>query len=92
MIMVVIDSVTKWAHFIPTHTTLNAEGAVRLYLKEVWKHHSLPRVVLSDRGSQFIAESTCEVYWWLGIKLVTSMAYHSQTDSQTEHVNQELEG
>jgi hypothetical protein len=46
--MVVIDSVTKQAHFIPTHTTINAEGAVRLYHKEVWKHHGTPRVVLLD--------------------------------------------
>jgi hypothetical protein len=60
--MVVIDSVTKQVHFIPMHTTLNAEGAVRLYLKEVWKHHGLPRVVLSDQGPQFIAEFICEVY------------------------------
>jgi hypothetical protein len=29
-------------HFISTHTTLNVEGVVRLYLKEVWKHHGLP--------------------------------------------------
>jgi hypothetical protein len=78
VIMVLVDSVTKWAHFIPTHTTLNVEGAVRLYLKEVWKHHGLPHVVLSDWGPQFIAEFTCKVYWRLGIKLATSMAYHPQ--------------
>jgi hypothetical protein len=38
-------------HFIPTHTTINAEGtALLLLLKEVWKYHGTPRVVLSDRG------------------------------------------
>jgi hypothetical protein len=37
-IMNVIDSVTKRVHFVPTHTTINAEGAARLYLWEVWKH------------------------------------------------------
>jgi hypothetical protein len=61
-IMVVIDSVTKWVHFIPTHMTINVEGAVRLYLKEVWKHHGLPQVVLLDQGSQFIVEFMHEVY------------------------------
>jgi hypothetical protein len=49
-------------------------------------------VVLSDRGSQFIAGFTRELYKLLGIKLAMSMAYHPQTDGQTEHVNQELEG
>jgi hypothetical protein len=91
-IMNVVDSVTKHAHFIPMHTPINAEGAARLYLREVWKHHRTPRVVLSDRRPQFIAGFTCELYKLLGIKLATSMAYHPQTDDQTEHVNQELEG
>jgi hypothetical protein len=91
-IMNVVDSVTKRAHFIPTHTTITAKGAACLYLREVWKHHGMPRVVVSDRGSQFTAGFTCELYKLLGIELATSMAYHPQTDGQTEHVNQELEG
>jgi transposase InsO family protein len=90
--MVVIDRATKEGHFIPTHTTLNAEGATRLYLREVWKHHGLPRAVLSDQGPQFIVELMHEVYWQLGIKLAMPTAYHPQTDGQTEHINQELEG
>jgi hypothetical protein len=91
-IMNVVDSVTKCAHFIPTHTTINAKGAALLFLKEVWKHHGMPRVVVSDRGPQFIAEFTRELYKLLGIKLAISTAYHPQTDGQTEHVNQVLEG
>jgi hypothetical protein len=91
-IMNVVDSVTKRAHFIPMHTTITAEGAARLYLRDVWKHHGTPRVVLSDRGSQFIAGFMRKLYKLLGIKLATSMAYHPQTDSQTERINQELEG
>jgi hypothetical protein len=91
-IMNVIDSVTKCAHFIPMHTTITAEGAARLYLQDVWKHHGTPRAVLSDRGLQFIARFMHKLYKLLGIKLATLMAYHSQTDSQTECANQELEG
>jgi hypothetical protein len=37
-----IDSITKCVHFIPTHTTITAEGATCLYLREVWKHHGTP--------------------------------------------------
>jgi hypothetical protein len=91
-IMNVIDSVTKRVHFIPMHTTITAEGAARLYLRDVWKHHGTPRVVLSDRGSQFIAGFTRELYKLLGIKLAMSTAYYPQTDGQTERTNQELEG
>jgi transposase InsO family protein len=86
-IMNIVNSVTKCAHFIPMHTTITAEGAARLYLRDVWKHHGTPRAVLSDRGPQFIAGFTCELYKLLGIKLATSTAYHPQTDGQTEHAN-----
>jgi hypothetical protein len=90
--MNIVDSITKCVHFIPMHTTITAEGAARLYLREVWKHHGTPQVVLLDRGSQFTAGFTCELYKLLGIKLAMLTAYHPQTDSQTELINQELEG
>jgi transposase InsO family protein len=91
-IMCIVDSLTKRTHFIPTHTTINAEGMALLFLKEVWKHHGTPRAVVSDRGPQFVAALMRELYKLLGIKLALSMAYHPQTNSQTEHVNQVIEG
>jgi transposase InsO family protein len=91
-IMCVVDSLTKRTHFIPTHTTINAEGTALLFLKEVWKHHGTPQVVISDRGPQFITAFTRELYKLLGIKLAMLTAYHPQTDKQMEHVNQVLEG
>jgi hypothetical protein len=89
--MVVVDSVGKRSHFIPTNTTVSALGAARLFLRHVWKLHGLPRCVISDRGVQFVADFTRELYRLLGVKLATSTAYHPQTDGQTERVNQELE-
>ncbi|GLB43132.1 putative retrotransposable element tf2 155 kda protein type 1-like [Lyophyllum shimeji] len=50
-----------------------------------------PDAFISDRGPQFVAEFTRELYRLLGIKLSTSTAYHPQSDGQTERVNQELE-
>jgi transposase InsO family protein len=90
--MCVVDSLTKHAHFIPMHTTLNAEGTALLFLKKVWKHHGMPRVVVSDRGPQFIAAFMRKLYKLLGIKLAMSTAYHPQTNGQMERVNQVLEG
>jgi len=49
-VMTVVDSVSKRAHFIPTHTTVTAEGAVKLFLHQVWKLHSLPKCIISDCG------------------------------------------
>jgi len=90
-VMTVVDSVSKRAHFILTHTTVTAEEAARLFLHQVWKLHSLLKCVVSDRGPQFIARFTRELYRLLGIKLASSTAWHPQTDRQTECVNQELD-
>jgi len=90
-VMTVVDSVSKRVHFVLTHTMVTAEGAARLFLHHVWKLHGLPKRVVSDRGSQFIALFTKELYRLLGIRLSSSTAWHPQTDGQTERVNQELD-
>ena len=90
-VMTVVDSVSKRAHFIPTHTTVAAEGAAWLFLHQVWKLHGLPKCVISDCGPQFVARFTRELYRLLGIKLASSTAWHPQTDGQTERINQELD-
>jgi len=90
-IMTVVDFVSKRVHFVPTHTTVTAEEAARLFLHHVWKLYSLPKRVVSDRRPQFIASFTKELYRLLGIQLSSFTAWHPQTDRQTEHVNQELD-
>ena len=90
-IMVVVDSVTKCSHFVSTVTTLTAARTTQLYLRHIWKHHGLPRKVVSDREPQFVAEFTKELYRLLVIKLAATTTYHPQGDRQTEQVNQELE-
>jgi hypothetical protein len=89
--MVVVDSVTKTSYFIPTFITVSAAGTARLFVQHIWKLHGLPRRVVSDRGLQFVAEFTRELYRMLGIKVAATTAYHPQGNGQTEHVNQELE-
>jgi len=89
--MVVFDSVTKHAHFVSTVTTISAARAAHIFLNHVWKHHGLPWKVVSDRGPQFVAEFTRELYRLLGIKLAATTAYHLQGGGQMEQVNQELE-
>jgi len=47
--------------------------------------------MVSDRGLQFVVELTKELNRMLDIKIKLSIAFHPQTDGQTEHMNQELE-
>jgi len=89
--MTVIDSVSKRVHFVPTYTTVIVEEVARLFLHHVWKLHGLPKRVVSDRGPQFVASFTKKLYRLLGIRLSSSIAWHPQTDRQTECINQELD-
>jgi len=90
-VITVVDSVSKRAHFIPTHMTVIIEGAARLFLHQVWKLHGLLKYIILDCGPQFVARFTRELYRLLGIKLASSIAWHPQTDGQTECINQELD-
>jgi len=90
-VMTVVDSVSKQAYFIPMHTMVMAEEAARLFLYQVWKLHSLPTCIVPDRGPQFIVHFTRKLYYLLGIKLASSIAWHPQTNGQMEYVNQELD-
>ena len=52
-IMVVIDKFSKRAHFIPTTSTMSAQGIAQLFFDTVWKAHGLPTKIISDRDSKF---------------------------------------
>ena len=90
-IFVVIDRLTKQAHFLPTTSEVDAAGIADLFISAIWKLHGTPKEVISDRGPQFAAKFLRQVFSRLGIKSSLSTAYHPQSDGQTERVNQELE-
>jgi len=90
-ILVVCDRFSKMAHFMATTEKTSAEGLAKLFRDHVWKLHGLPESIISDRGVQFAAGMMKELNNLLGIQTKLSMAYHLQTDGQTERVNQELE-
>jgi len=52
--MVAIDSAGKLSHFIEMVTTVTTAGAANLYFQNIWKLHSLPQKVVSNRGLQFV--------------------------------------
>src|SRR5258707_1343782 len=90
-ILVVVDCLSKWIHTIPTVTSLDSTGVTQLFLEHVWCHHGLPEEAISNCGPAFISNSSHNLATLLGVKLTPSTSYHPQTDSQTEHVNQEIE-
>lgn len=90
-ILVVIDSLTKFGHFIPCKEAMNSREVAELFLRDVWKLHGTPEKTISDRGTQFNSKFMRHLYKRLGIKPSFSTAYHPQTDGQTERVNQSIE-
>ena len=81
---------TKQAHVIPTTMETSTRGLAALFRDHVWKLYGLRETTLSDRGPQFAAKFMKELNNILGIKTKLFMAYHLQTDGQTEQVNQEI--
>jgi hypothetical protein len=90
-IWVIIDRLTKTAHFLPMHTTYSTKKYAEVYLDQIVRLHGVPKTIISDRGPQFIARFWEQLQSALGTKLIRSSAYHPQTDGQTERVNQILE-
>ena len=90
-ILVVVDRHTKLGHFIPCSETITAPQFAELFIRDVFKHHGLPRDIVSDRGSVFMSSFWQTLCSKLGISANYSTAYHPQTDGQTERVNQTLE-
>lgn len=90
-ILVVVDRLTKLAHFLPTTTTLSAPEFADLFFWEIYSKHGLPDRLTTDRGSLFTSK------FWRSMATLTdldhrySTAYHPQTDGQSEIVNQWLE-
>jgi len=64
---------------------------VTLFRDNLWQLHGLPESIISDRGPQFAAGLMRELNEMLGIKTKLLMAFHPQTNRQTEKMNQELE-
>nr|CAH65910.1 OSIGBa0102O13.1 [Oryza sativa] len=90
-IWVVVDRLTKVAHFIPVKTTYTGHKLAELYMARVVCLHGVPKKIVSDRGSQFTSKFWQKLQSELGTRLNFSTAYHPQTDGQTERVNQILE-
>ena len=90
-IWVIVDRLTKVAHFTPVRTDYKGNKLAQLYIDNVIRLHGVLSRIISDRETQFIAQFWKSLHKTLGTRLDYSSAYHPQTDGQTERVNQILE-
>jgi hypothetical protein len=60
-------------------------------MSHIIRYHCIPKTIIFDRGSIFVAHFFEQLHECLGTHLIRSLAYHSQTDGQTERVNQIIE-
>ncbi|GJT12985.1 putative reverse transcriptase domain-containing protein [Tanacetum coccineum] len=90
-IWVIVNRLTKSAHFLPMKKTNSMEKLTRQYLKEVVCRHGVPLSIISDRDGRFASGFWRSHQNALGTNLNMSTAYHPETDSQSERTIQTLE-
>ena len=90
-ILVIVDRLTKMAHYIPTREDTNSEQVARLYFDNIFRLHGLPDSIISDRGTQFTSVFSRTLCKLVGITQNLSTSFHPQTDGQTERINAILE-
>ena len=91
VIMVVVDRLTKYGHFMLLPHLYSAKTVAQLFLDHDYKLHGLPDTITSDRDSIFTSYFWKEFFKLQGVALQFSIAYHPQTDGQTKVVNRCIE-
>jgi hypothetical protein len=90
-VWVIVDRLTKVAHFVPVKVTFGTERLASLYVEQILRLHGAPKSIVSDRGPQFVAKFWQSFHKLMVTTLNYSTAFHPQKDGQTERVNQVME-
>ncbi|GKV53537.1 hypothetical protein SLEP1_g60058 [Rubroshorea leprosula] len=90
-ILVVVDKLTKYSHFVPCKESMTAVQLGTLLVDRIARYHGIPESITSDRDKLFTSNYWKTFAGMLGIKQKMSTAFHPQTDGQTERSNQTLE-
>ena len=90
-IWVIVDRLTKSAHFLPVNVEDSLEKLAQLYVDEIVRLHAVPVSIVSDRDPRFTSRFWPSLQTALGTRLHFSTAFHPQTDGQSERTIQTLE-
>ena len=91
VVWVIVDRLTKSAHFIPIRVTYSMAKLAELYVEWVVRLHGIPVSIISDRDPRFASRFWQAFQEAMGTKVKMSTAYHPQTDGQSERTIQVLE-
>nr|GFB75876.1 putative reverse transcriptase domain-containing protein [Tanacetum cinerariifolium] len=89
-IWVIVDRLTKSAHFLPIREDYKTEKLARIYINEIVARHGVPVSIISDHVGRFASHLWQTLQELLGTKLHMSTAYHPETDGQSERTIQTL--
>ncbi|GKE51606.1 putative reverse transcriptase domain-containing protein, partial [Tanacetum coccineum] len=90
-IWVIVDRLTKSAHFLPIRENDLLDKLVRLYLNKIVARHEIPASIIYDRDGRFTSNFWKSFQKALGIDISVSTVYHPETDGQSERTIQTLE-
>ncbi|XP_022847498.1 uncharacterized protein LOC111370016 [Olea europaea var. sylvestris] len=90
-IWVIVDRLTKFAHFLPIRMNCSMDQFAQLYVKEIVRLHGIPTSIVSDRDPRFTSKFWKSMQGAMGTTLNFSTAYHPQSDGQSERTIQILE-
>ena len=90
-IWVIVDRLTKSAHFLPVKKTFSMDQYANLYVSEIVRLHGVPLSIVSDRDPKFTSAFWKSLHKAMGTQLKFSTAFHPQTDGQSERTIQTLE-
>jgi len=83
-VWVIVDRLTKAAHFLPIKATLTSEQLANLYIKEIVRLYGVPLGIMLDRDTKFVSRFWHGFQRAMGTELRLSTTFHPQTDSQSE--------
>lgn len=87
VVWVVVDRLTKYAHFIVLSHPYSAGDITKLFMENIFRLHGMPAEIINDRDHIFTSKIWREVFAIQGVTLNTSTTYHPQSDGQTEVAN-----